>query len=498
MQKEIFWGCCLVAVVTVLFLAAFRAMGGENPKQEPSNLKAHVPQFAWKTNAAGEKWIYDGDMQVGGLAESPYHSYLRDLRLVPGGQPVFKDTFYITWPFGFYFKTKLDLIDVDDKNPQRLKLHSKSHDIGLRDYRHADAKTWESAFEQETWLELTYDPGRGSYVFDVRSRLQVRPGREQAMAKHYPNLFEYQNLLPAGVFDRFPPNGKKRYQWCVYTGEDGKLYKRPHTHHAGPESSVPPFGKDGILAYVVERDCNPVMQMLGDTGVWSCGSLCQWSWDLHFYHRRGNPAEKAYKDYYAAPKEVHYRVYSEPEAVAQQLLAKAELPPIYESPQVRVPAYVIDGMNNFEPSDEYRRPSDKWFWVCDQGCTWDWTNGYKSAGSLAITGQSEWRFEQLGASYPPQPKLEGRYRIRAMVRTEDVKGGIRLAWQFHVPVNGQDGVYDDRPFEYSPLALSGTNDWTAVVLETTETGPAIYATLKLMQVGSGKSWFDDVKVESIR
>jgi hypothetical protein len=79
-----------------------------------------------------------------------------------------------------------------------------------------------------------------------------------------------------------------------------------------------------------------------------------------------------------------------------------------------------------------------------------------------------------------------------------VEGRVRIGWQFRVPVKGLSGRYDHRPYEYSKIELSGTNDWTELVLETSETGPAIWAGLSLIQEGSGRSWFDDVKVESLR
>jgi len=472
---------------------------------KPSNLRQHVPKFAWKVRANGEKWIYDGKRPVGALYEGPYPVCLHDLRLVPGG-PIyikrgqFMSPFGVAWRMGGQFNMKIDKIDVDDKDPRHLKLHFNMHDMGLIDYRDPGFKTWQSAFTEDTWLDVTYDPDRGSYVFDVRSRLKIRRGREEDVAKRV-REFEYQDLLPDECFDRFPPHGKKRFQWFVYTGRDGKLYKLPHTHHIGPDKHVRSFARDGILAFVVDRDYNPVVEMLGDTGPRTRGAICFWAWDFHFVLRRDR-TDTAYVS--SEPKEVRYRVYSEPQSVAERMLAEAEFAPILEDSRARCPVYVIGGMNRFEPSDEYRQPSDRWFWLNSDGnCTWDWETGYKSTGCLAInrkakTGRSDWCFNNLGRAYAPHPKLQGRYRVRAMARTKGVKGRVRLGWQFRVPVKGLSGRYDHRPYEYTKTELSGTNDWTELVLETSDTGPAIWAGVYLIQKGPEQSWFDDVKVEAIR
>ena len=98
----------------------------------------------------------------------------------------------------------------------------------------------------------------------------------------------------------------------------------------------------------------------------------------------------------------------------------------------------------------------------------------------------------------PHPALKGRYRVSASVRTEQVTGRVRLGWQFRVPVKGLSGRYDHRPVEYSRQQLAGTNDWTELTLETSETGPAIWAGLYLIQEGAGRSWFDNVEVKRIQ
>jgi len=464
----------------------------------PVDPKMHVPQLTWKADGKGTKRIYDGDTPIAALVEKPRALSLGSVKLVPGGPDFIgpRGGLWIAWRMDSFFEMVLDKVEADQSDPKRLKLHFAMHDSGLRDHRDPDAKGWTSAIAQDVWLEVSYDAERGSYVYDIRSQTKVRPQREEAFNKRVKEA-EYTDPWPAGVFDR----KNKRWSWFVYTGPDGKLYKFPHNHHFGPTQGVPAFGKDGILAYVVDPQHNPVFQMVGDTGPKTRGLSCWWAWDFHFY-LKADAIDRT--DMWTKPMRVHYRVFSAPEAVAKVWLDQAKLAPSFEDPLAAVPAFEIGKPNRFEPSDEYRKPSDRWFWqAAEPTCSWDLKTGCEGPGSLSIKradgeGSSQWHFGAMGASYPPHPKLQGRYRVRAMVRTRDVTGKARLGWRFHVPVKGLSGVYTQGPMQYSTRSLSSTNDWTELVLETGETGGAILANVFLIQDGAGQSWFDDVEITPIQ
>lgn len=485
------------AVVALPFLL------GLGPLASAQQVGDHKPRFSWR-DIKGEKWIYDGDMPVGALYPGPYPLCFHDLRLVPRG-PIFiaRNQFMsplgIAWRNGSVFTTAIDQITADDKDPAHLRLYFKMHDSGLYDFRDKDAKSWQSTFEQETWLDLTYDPKLTSYVFAIRSRLIVRNGRAAAFASKISKL-EYQDLLPDKCFDRFPPTGHKKWRWFVYRGPDGQTYKLPHTHHSGADKVGYRFCEDAIVAFVSEPEYNPVVELLGRTGSQTEGAICFWAWDYHFLLVPEKPLTSLTPQ---TPLEVNYRVYSVPQSQADALLEQSKLSPVLELPSVKCPAYVIGAANTFDPSDEYRQPSDKWFWETGDGnCFWDWNEGCKGLGSLAIKrneagGASSWRMNFLGAAYAPQPALCGRYRVHAMVKTEQVTGQVRLGWQFRDPVKGLAGVYDFRPMEYSAATLKGSNAWTDLTMETSDTGPAIWAGLYLIQEGSGQTWFDDIEITPI-
>ena len=464
------------------------------------DLSKHVPQFTWRTVAGGEKWIYDGELPVGALyaGTQPMGGIARpislhDLRLVPGG-PVFIargegcGPLCLSWRKHLIFQMAIDELKTDDRDPRRLKLYLKMHDVALRKDQPKKPAYQPSNVVEETWLEVAYDADRLSYVFDVRTRMTIQPGREQGMfARDFRGL-EFGDILPAGANDRFPPRGAKKYHWLLYTGRDGKRYKLPQTHHL--DQMHIKYPADGFLSFVAEAAYNPVVQFIEGSGLKVRSEVCWAMYDVHFKFIRDAQTElvKAGK-----PLEVHYQVFSMPERQARQWLADATLDPVMEQPVMKVPALFGDRVSRFEPSDEYRVPSDYWFWQRrGSGCTWDWQTGHNSTGSLAIArgaarGRSEWVFDLIGQGYVGlNPK--GRHRVKAMVRTEGVTGAVRIAWQMIEPKHDA---------EHS-RALTGTHDWTPLVIETADVPGARRASVRLILEGAGKAWFDDLDISPLQ
>jgi len=480
-----------------LWLAAAALSAAE----APGDLAQHTPQFAWRTLPSGEPWIYDGELPVGAFyaGTEPMRSIARpislhDLRLLPGG-PVFIrkgegcGPLCLSWRKHLIFQMAVDALDVDQSDPERLKLYVKTHDVALRADQPKEPPYRPNNVVEEAWLELTYDRELPSYVFDVRTRLTLRPeGRRTMLARDLRGL-EFGDLLPDGANDRFPPAGHKKFPWLVYRGPDGRLTKLAQTHHLNQGHIQ--YAPDGFLAFAAEADYNPVLQFVGPSGTIARSEVCWAMYDVHFKLIRER--QLALLDA-GKPLEVRFRVYSVPQATATRWLAEAEPDPALEEPQLRVPAFFPDRVNRFEPSDEYRVPSDHWFWRKGDGhCRWVWDEGFQSKGSLSIRrtagdGQSAWQFDLIGPRHFRGFRLEGRYRVRARVRTEDVTGGVRLAWQVVSPKG---------PAEYSQ-ALEGTHDWTLVELETPDVGQARQAAVRLIQEGGGRCWFDELEIVPVR
>lgn len=409
----------------------------------------------------------------------------------------------VAWRNTGRLDVRIDAVEVLCEEPSRLAVYFDMHDTGLRDPGDPEHMRWISATRQETWLEVSYDSSRGSYVFDIRSRLEVKRGRGEAI---HPDRFEsgleFQDLFPAGCFDRFPPHGRKRFAWFVYQGADGNWYKRPHTHHLGPDKSDIRFCRGGALAFLLDDGHNPVLELLDCTADFTSGSICWWAWDFHFLVRDPEAASACW----TKPIEVRYRLYSLPRKTAQRLLSSARLDPVLALPAQHVPPFQAGVPNVFTPSEESRNPSDLWYWQSHDGpyvrtidgdpnCFWDHGPGWQSPGSLAIRrgseGRSFWACNALGKHYPPN-ELEGpQFRIEAYVRTQGLEGAAFLGWQFRLR---KGGALVPGPMEYSAQRVSGDSPWTTISFETSVCADFDIAGVYLIQEGRGCSWFDHVSV----
>ena len=492
--------CSMKVAIAILFGIAWLAEGMAAGSDQPIEFQKHKAKFEWRTGPAGEQWIYDGDPPVGAFyaGTEPMGSIARpvslhDLRLLPGG-PVFIrkgegcGPLCLSWRKHLIFKMVIDVLEADDSDPQRFRLHLRTHDVALRADQPKEPTYEPNNVVEETWLELTYDRDLPSYVFDVRTRLTLKPERQDAiLARDFRGL-EFGDLLPAGANDRFPPRGNKKFPWLVYRGRDGRLYKLPQTHHLNQMHIQ--YVQDGFLAFAAEPEFNPVIQFIGESGLNARSEVCWAMYDVHFKFIRDEQLRLLDA---GKPLEVHYRVYSVPEAKARQWLAEAVLDPAIEEPQFRLPAFFPNRVNRFEPSDEYRVPSDYWFWrKSDGNCRWVWDEGFQSKGSLSINristkGQSAWQFDLVGSRHFPGFRLDGRYRVRARVRTQNVTGAVRMGWQMVSP---------KMETEYSP-ALKGTTDWTWLELDTSDAGKGRQAAIRFTQEGAGQCWFDDLEIVPI-
>ncbi len=468
----------------------------------------HEPAFRWSVETDGSWCIRDGPEIVARLNEGPYPVALHDVRLVPGGPPLVakgEEMFPlgIAWRNTGRLEVQIDAVEARSADPSRLALYFDMHDSGLRDSGDPEASSWTAATRQQTWLDLAYDASLGSYVFDIRSRLEARPGRGGAI---HPGRFEsgleFQDLFPTGCFDRFPPHGRKRFAWLVYQGADGNWYKRPHTHHLGPDKSDIRFCRGGALAFVRDDRHNPVLELLDHTADFTSGAICWWAWDFHFLVRDPEAVSAGW----TRPIDVHYRLYSLPRERAEELLAGARLDPVLARPGQQVPAFRPGAPNVFTPSEDSRNPSDLWFWQSHDGpyapavdgdpcCFWDHGAGWQSPGSLAIRrgrdGRSFWACNALGRHYPPNELPGSRFRIEAMVRTQGLEGEAFLGWQFRRRV---DGSLVPGLMEYSCQRVSGDSPWTRLSFETSSCPDFDIAGVYLIQEGRGGSWFDHVSI----
>lgn len=494
------------------------------------NLKEYQPDFKWLESSSGELCIYDKAKMVAafypGTSLLPDNNSaalrpvsLHNLRLIPGGQVMIEEgeicgPLCLSWRKHLIFNMEIEELKVDDSNPERLKLHVITHDTALRKDQPGYREYKPDNVKEETWLELTYDHSLRSYVYDVRTCLTVMQGREEFMFSLDMSTLEFGDILPAGANDFFPPRGSKKYTHIVYKATDGQLYNRPQNKHLGPDKIDVFYAPDGFAAFVAESDGNPVVGFLDNSGTLARSEICWAMYDLHFKCRRNTAIERIKA---GKPLEFHYRLYSVSQEKGAEMLRQSQPDPILNHSMVRCPVFNEDGVNAFTPSDEYQNPSDKWFWLCsDPTCHWDWDTGFRTSGSLMITRKEE-RYEP---SFPDAPwariydfftdgsessqwvynRLPGNrdYKIKAMVRTENVTGRVFIAVQYQVSL-GETGQHS-AGLKVSKKTLSGSSEWTEIMLNAKPPAGTEWHSMGLFLVleGKGNCWFDEVQVTPIK
>lgn len=308
--------------------------------------KSHTPQFHWMTDADGDQRLYDGELPVGQFfagysGKTPLKGIARpislhNLRLIPGGRPFIRNgescgPLCLSWRKHLIFYMRIDELKVNEDDPTRFRLYVKSRDIGLRNDQPNPASYQPGNVVEQTWLEVTYDAALPSYVFDVRTRMTIQPGREQAMSARDFGGLEFADILPA---ECNVPLDRKCYHDYVYLSRDGRYLRLPHNKNKGPEKRDILFARDGTMAFLLEPRGNPVVELVGDTGLNSFSEICHAMYDVHFKFSKQKQQQLLQA---GQPLEVHFRFYSLREAAGQKMLNQSVWDPKLKLPGAALP-----------------------------------------------------------------------------------------------------------------------------------------------------------------
>ena len=506
----------------ILLIAAQVACAqARETKMSGADPKGYVPKFAWRDEGKDARGIYDHDHRIvrfqervrtdgGHYADVMFHDvYLRP----PGVGPIPAEPqgyLFPRWRFHVYFIHDVEELKAEEQG-ERLRLTMRTHDREVRDpdkplYQKAlkkhgvDPKDGaHPVFHDEMFLTLTYDPERESYIYDIRSRLTIKPDRK-LLIPFVKDHLEYQDLMPNGSFwPHMEGYDRKKYQWQVWEAADGKVYRIPLHHFKSPDKREIRLKPDGLFAYLQERPGNPVIQLLGDTATRSEIAICWWIWDPHIYlltpDRKTCDAGETF--------EVHYRLFEMNEADGKALLDRSILRPESSLDGVAAPVFRF-GLNTFDEPVSAEVESEDWFWESNESrwvrprekrhCLWDDTVARSGTRSLALRGDragQSWRWQApfCGSGMRPVPKLAKQQRLTAWVKTKDVGGRVRIGYH----VTSEPG----RDVEWSERELSGTNDWTQLQLTSSPARPGGNANIILQLDGTGTTWFDDVEVVNV-
>lgn len=463
-------------------------------------------RFALRTlggACAGQQWLCDGDEPVARLwydiVEQPEQNLryfnlvprpveLRELRLTPGGRPLFAGV-QLYWKLGPVITTELVSVEARAEGEEALTLEVVTRDPGR-------------VATSVRLVTLSYDERLGSYVYDLRAFLTIhgpelfdQPGTDDRDFR-----FEYCDPwytdVPAPSVP-FPGRWPKRYQRLLAEPGDGTVWQMPLNHLATGIPSPRSFRHGGRLVLAHEPGDDPAIEFVGDTADRTAISVCNWGYDVHL--SAGFTRAELYR-----PLALRFRLYRCPDAEVQRLLdAAAPVPAVTYAGLAELPRY--ERHTSFALPMRLDQPTsgdtDPWPWLPDgEGADWCRDQGRSDRCSLRIAkdgpGPTEWRMDREGdGAWTQRWASPVGFRVSVYIRTEKVIGRgscLALRWMIY-----------NRP-EPHPLVcsqrLTGTHDWIRVQVEIHGPPPPGVSAVALIlrQDGSGSTWFDDLDVELLQ
>ncbi|MBN1348696.1 hypothetical protein JXJ21_04740 [candidate division KSB1 bacterium] len=354
-------------------------------------------------------------------------------------------------------------------------------------------------------VNLTYSIEHRSYCYHIRAKLTIPRSETWRIAPNPAHgELEFCNLSPLNSFPsdmRIP----KKYQAC-YVRRGDRSIRIPH-HHLETEDKHNIRMNRGDRFYWLLEDINPVVEM--DSKQLVQAGVCAYMWDAHFAYRVTDGISETCVQG-ERQFEAEFQLYAIDRATGSRIAAASELQTA-EVPDT-MPIYV-DGLNTFEQavSDYSDRLSDIWSWTFRvenaapdaASAQVDRGRGFERGNALMIenyhTIHSHWIITTLGPAFRQPPFQDGaRYRLSAVISTENVSEATDIAIRLHRP--GYGNVFDVADYEIfvSRQSLSGNSDWRLLQLTTPPIAPAPDRLhLMLRQSGSGKSWFSQVLFEQL-
>ena len=313
---------------------------------------------------------------------------------------------------------------------------------------------------------------------------------------------EWADVLPYGIISRTdiqPAAGAGAFvgepRWYVWGAAGSGLYKTPinRVGHVGyylrdPDIDFDPHVEPGDIVGTLDGTGNVVVKVLEASSP-TYHYLCGWSHDIHVGYVA--PAEPMPA---GSRLSAHYTVGTVAPESAEDLTAKAILPPDARAGDTLFPAYT-PGKDTFDVAADFNAPSDRQLWIrrrpvppFDGPEFWDRREGHGDRNSIRIDGPySVATFTGRDVFGVTQVLGNEEQRISVWVKTEGVRGnGPYIGVQ---PLSGKRMDV--------PLPLQGTAEWQQVSFATNGLRGNEYVTLYLGLDGCGTVWFDDLEVRPL-
>ena len=455
--------------------------------------------YEWST---GQTWVFDGNEKIA-LITPPR---IAELVLNPGGKTA------VSWLTLFWWQYTnneqpgrsvwlLDELRLDDHDPSCYQLFVRSHNQG---------KTVSST----TQLELTYDNSLNSYVYDVRTAMNIQVGKEWLVEPQggieFANIWLKDSVGPAIPYSESRP---QRWSFVLYNDPNGNIIRLPLNHLDAPLLGHILFnGSKGWLGFFNYSGGNPVLEMDSPTALATRAEVCAWGYDIHLIRR--TPPQSFWKDHFWEDGEslkqaklhsgqeiaTHYRLYSISGDESEDLLKKSIQPAISRKiiEDLARPAFRFPD-NTFQDGVWPHLPDSSWFWSPShpEGLTWNRNDGHLDNASLCIKNdlpRIAWWQTQIGPDFWSGPLPAKPFTISGWIRTDNASGkGAALSFRYS---NYQIEMGQRIPFpEFKSTFISRTNNWTYCKLQVSEPPDgATRAYLSLILDGLGKAWFDEISI----
>lgn len=239
--------------------------------------------------------------------------------------------------------------------------------------------------------------------------------------------------------------------------------------------------------------------------------MCWMFYDLHHNMPAGVPPWTRGRDTF----EAHYALEFTPvsAARAREILDGASAMEWRSQPEYQLPVF-----SRYSTFDRLIAQNDDYPWLATSyHCAVDSTAGYDDRSSVRISHEqpadkSAWYAWTWGSVYENPLPLEGTYRFIAMVKTRDCTAPVRLAvaeflGDLWLTADARWCTRLDKPsgdiiWHYSPQQVTGTTDWTRLVLDLpidngrfkSDLPERVRRAVVLQYEGAGTVWFDNVQI----
>lgn len=375
----------------------------------------------------------------------------------------------------------------------------------------ATRRPQDGQFEYVLESKMTYSVEKWH---DVSSNAKRARGKEARVA---PLNFHINRISLPDVYQSRVSETNLIYDGFVFSHDGANWLRRPKIHipYVIRKGQYPTISQDidystgDYYGFVDKNEGGWIIEIMDTSSPFNFG-LCWMFFDIHHIMHRGIVALESEEQFAQANYKLSFKRVSGEQA-KDIWDNSTEVEWRNRKEYADLPLFSWDSKFDKLLTDDDVDPNAKFiWWPSSYECFRDEQIGYDDNYSISIKlkeGSAAWYNSTWGSPYDTFVPLSGRYRISAMVKTEDVKGQVRLCmswsdgdkWLRATGWSSKDSVW-----KIAQKTLSGTNDWTQLTLELDPSeqfkhlcSEVVKRTIILEQIGPGQCWFDNVRIEKI-